>query len=124
VHGAIRAGLGVAVAVAIASCAAVQTLGQVPTVSIAPGLAPRLSAVDATRITVDYLDAQRSELAAPELHQDPVITSVTAVRADDAPAIDGGAVRLIGRAGPTRRPPGATRRSGSRAGSAAASPGS
>jgi hypothetical protein len=89
VHATIRTVLGIAVVVAIASCSAVGALSQSPTVSVAPGIAPRMSSTDAVRVTLDYLGAQRDQLLAPEMHRDPVITSVVAVTANDAPAIDG-----------------------------------
>jgi hypothetical protein len=60
----------------------------VPT-HVAPGLNPRLSGADAYRITVDYLNAMRSELAAPNLHQDPTLEGIWAVTADQAAGIDG-----------------------------------
>jgi hypothetical protein len=48
-----------------------------------------MTAEDAVRITRGYLDKQTPELAAPELHSSPRVTSVWAVRAADAPALDG-----------------------------------
>jgi hypothetical protein len=58
-------------------------------VSVASGLHPRLTADDAVRITRDYLDAQTPQIAAPELHVPPRITSVSAVIASYARSIDG-----------------------------------
>jgi hypothetical protein len=59
------------------------------TVSIAPELHPRLTAQDAIAISRRYLDDQTPELAAPALHIPPKLTSASAVRADEASALDG-----------------------------------
>jgi hypothetical protein len=56
---------------------------------IAPGLYPRLTVQDAIAISRGYLADQTPELAAPELHIFPRITSVWAVRADEASDLDG-----------------------------------
>jgi hypothetical protein len=57
--------------------------------SVAPELHPRLTAQDAINISRRYLDDQTPELAAPELHSPPRITSAWAVRAHEASALDG-----------------------------------
>jgi hypothetical protein len=57
--------------------------------SVAPELHPRLSVQDAIKISRGYLDDQTPELAAPELHSPPRITSAWAVRANDASTLDG-----------------------------------
>lgn len=59
------------------------------TVSVAPGLHPRLAPNDAVTISRAYLDAQTSQIIAREMHIPPTITAVWAVRADDAAALDG-----------------------------------
>jgi hypothetical protein len=59
------------------------------TVSIAPELHPHLTAQDAIAISRRYLDDQTPELAAPALHIPPKLTSASAVRADEASALDG-----------------------------------
>ncbi|HYK95598.1 MAG TPA: hypothetical protein VE011_07030 [Candidatus Dormibacteraeota bacterium] len=89
VLGASRTVLVAAIAaVVLAGC-----LGEAPngayTVTVADGVRPRLSAADAVAITRSYLDEQRGELAAPELHADPHILEVWAVQADDARKLDG-----------------------------------
>jgi hypothetical protein len=58
-------------------------------ISIAPDLHPRMTAADAVRITLDYLAAQTPQIAAPELHIPPKVTSVSLVRADAARSLDG-----------------------------------
>jgi hypothetical protein len=57
--------------------------------SVATELHPRLTAQDAIAISRGYLDDQTPELAAPELHIPPRITSTWAVRANAASALDG-----------------------------------
>ena len=57
--------------------------------SIPAGLQTRLSAADAVALTRTYLDQQRGELAAPELHSDPHVESVWAATAAAARQIDG-----------------------------------
>lgn len=57
--------------------------------AIAPGIEPTRTADEAVRISRAYLDAQAPELAAPDIHRSPTITAVWAVRANDAPALDG-----------------------------------
>jgi len=74
-------------AVVVAACAS--TLNGSFSASIAPGIQPRMTAADAVRITDGYLDQQTPELAAPELHRPPRVRQVWAVRAFDAPAVDG-----------------------------------
>jgi len=57
--------------------------------SIAPGLAPRLKAYDAVRITRAYLDRQTPQLAAPGIHTPAQVTAVWAVDARNARTLDG-----------------------------------
>jgi len=57
------------------------------TATIAPGLTPRLSSDDAVRITIDYLDAQRSQVDSP--HIPPHVDGAVAVTAADARTQDG-----------------------------------
>lgn len=59
------------------------------TISVAPGLQPRLTVQAAIAISRRYLDEQTPELAGPELHISARITSVWAVRADRAADLDG-----------------------------------
>jgi hypothetical protein len=59
------------------------------TETIAPGLHPRLTAADAVRIAREYLDAQVANLLAPDMKTTPHVTSVVAVTASDARAVDG-----------------------------------
>ncbi len=59
------------------------------TLSIAPGLHPRLIADEAISITRGYLDAQTPQIAAPEEHIPPHVTGVWAVPANAARTIDG-----------------------------------
>jgi hypothetical protein len=75
-------------AVVLASCGPAPANGPY-SASIASGVQPRLTAEDAIRITRGYLDAQTPEIAAPELHIPPAVTLVWAVRAANAPALDG-----------------------------------
>jgi hypothetical protein len=72
--------------VCLGSCA---PLNGPDTASVAPGLHPRLTVQDAISINRGYLDDQTPELAAPELHIPPRITSAEAVRANEASALDG-----------------------------------
>ena len=65
------------------------TLTAPDAVSVAPGLQPRLTALDVMRISRAYLDDQTPGLAAPELHIPPRITSAWAMRASQASAVDG-----------------------------------
>jgi hypothetical protein len=60
-----------------------------PDIVSAPGLQPRLTALDVIRISREYLDDETPELAAPELHIPPRITNAWAVRANQASAVDG-----------------------------------
>ena len=75
-------------AILVAACDASAANGPF-TVSISPGLHPRLSAEDAVRITRDYLADQTPQIAAPELHVPPQVTSVSAVTAANAQTLDG-----------------------------------
>ena len=54
------------------------------TVSVAAGVTTTTSAARAAAIARHYLDLQTPELAAPNLHADPIVRSVAAVRAADA----------------------------------------
>jgi hypothetical protein len=82
-----RRSAALATALALAACAPPANGPYAAT--IAPGLNPRLTAGDAVRITRGYLDEQTPELAAPGLHISPTVAFVWAVRAVDAPALDG-----------------------------------
>jgi hypothetical protein len=75
-------------ALSVVSCAA-PSVKDPRTVSVATGLHTRLSVAGAVRISRAYVDAQTPEIAAPELHVAPWITSVWAMPAKSAPAIDG-----------------------------------
>jgi hypothetical protein len=55
---------------------------------VAPGLAPQLKASDAYRITLDYLN-RASASAEPATSVAPSLTSIWAVTADQAAALDG-----------------------------------
>ncbi|MEW6225811.1 MAG: hypothetical protein AB1627_14400 [Chloroflexota bacterium] len=57
-------------------------------VSVADGITPSTPAARAAAIARHYLDLQTPELAAPEIHADPVVRSVSAVRAADAASIE------------------------------------
>jgi hypothetical protein len=57
--------------------------------TVAPGLQLRLTVQDAINISRGFLDDQRPELAAAELHIPPRITRAWAVRASEASALDG-----------------------------------
>jgi hypothetical protein len=57
--------------------------------SVAPDLRPRMTARDVIAISRGFLDDQTPQLAAPELHIPPRITSVWAVRANEASTLDG-----------------------------------
>jgi hypothetical protein len=58
------------------------------TVSVGAGIKPTTTADRAAAIARHYLDLQTPELAAPEIHTDPIVRSVSAVRAKDAPALE------------------------------------
>jgi hypothetical protein len=58
-------------------------------VTVAQDLHPRMTAADAVRITLDYLAAQTPQIAAPELHVAPKVTSVSAIPAGGARSLDG-----------------------------------
>jgi hypothetical protein len=55
--------------------------------TIAHGVTPRLAAADAVRITLDYLGNMDAEAEGPRIPA--VVDHAWAVRADDAPALDG-----------------------------------
>ena len=57
-------------------------------VSVDTGVTPTTTADRAAAIARHYLDLQTPELAAPEIHTDPIVRSVSAVRAADAPALE------------------------------------
>jgi hypothetical protein len=57
--------------------------------SVDPELHPSMRATDAARITLAYLAEQTPEIAAPELHVAPRLTSVSLVQAGAASALDG-----------------------------------
>src|SRR4029079_9200717 len=65
------------------------------TVSVAPGVHPRLTAQEAIAISRGYLDDQTPELADPELHRPPRITRIWAIGAHEAPDLDG-CIPLVG----------------------------
>lgn len=58
------------------------------TVSVAAGVTTATSADRAAAIARHYLDIQTPELAAPELHSDPMVLSVAAVRAAHSPKLE------------------------------------
>ena len=58
------------------------------TVSVAAGITPATSGDRAAAIARHYLDLQTPELAAPGIHVDPIVRSVSAVRASDAGALE------------------------------------
>lgn len=58
-------------------------------VSIASGLTPHLAPDEAVAITWAYLADQTPQIAAPELHVEPHVAQVWAVRAADARSLDG-----------------------------------
>lgn len=80
---------GLLVILLLAGCSAGEATNGPYTTSIPEGLQTRLSAADAVAITRAYLDQQRGELAAPELHADPHIDMVWAATATTARRIDG-----------------------------------
>lgn len=53
-------------------------------VTIAPGITPALTSERVAEISRGYLDAQTPQLAAPELHQPPLVLAEWATRARDA----------------------------------------
>lgn len=87
--GRFLAALGVTALLATACSGPIEATNGPYDVSIADGLRPRLSASDAVGITRDYLDQQRPELAAPELHIAAHVQRVWAVLASDARRLDG-----------------------------------
>ena len=87
-----RVATAVLVAVASLPCVACEAISiRMPNgpyaATIAPGLAPRLTSDDAVRITIDYLDAQRSQVDSP--HIPPHVDSAVALAAADARTQDG-----------------------------------
>ena len=72
-----------------AACDAFRAPKGIYSSTMAPGLHPRLSPDDAVRITLDYLDAQTPQIAAPELHVSPHVDSVVAIEAANARSLDG-----------------------------------
>ena len=58
------------------------------TVSVDTGITPTTTADRAAAIARHYLDLQTPALAAPEIHTDPIVRSVSAVRAADAPGFE------------------------------------
>lgn len=77
------------IALILGGCSASGSSNGAYTTSVAQGLRTRLSAADAVAITRTYLDQQRGELAAPELHSDPHVEDVWAVTATAARRLDG-----------------------------------
>ena len=59
-------------------------------VSVAVGTTPITPAERAAAIARHYLDLQTPELAAPGIHMDPIVRSVSAVRAADAASLEPG----------------------------------
>ncbi len=57
-------------------------------VTVAESVTPNTPAERAAAIARHYLDLQTPELAAPGIHADPVVKSVSAVRADEAAALE------------------------------------
>lgn len=86
-----RVGLAIAMLVGVAGCGVfgpAQEPSSAYTVSVAPGLHPRMPAADAVSVTRQYLDEQTPELAVPDMHVPTNVTRVWAVTATDARAID------------------------------------
>ena len=86
-----RGGLLIAMLVGEAACG-VFGPGQKPssayTVSVTPGLHPRMAAAEAVSVTRQYLEEQTPELAVPDMHVPANVTRVWAVTATDARALD------------------------------------
>ena len=86
-----RVGLVVALLVGVAACG---VFGPAPepssayTVSVAPGLHPRMVAADVVSVIHGYLDEQTPELAVPDMHVPANVTHVWAVTATDARTLD------------------------------------
>jgi hypothetical protein len=77
-----------------ASCSLITSTPNGPyDVSISDGLQPRMRADDAVWITLTYLARQTPEIAAPELHVEPHVAQVWAVRASEVRNLDGCAPR-------------------------------
>lgn len=70
--------------------------------TLAPGLSTNTSPAEAARVAVRYLDEQTLEIAAPNLHQEPVVHSVAAVLARDARQLEPGTPRIAIDENPTR----------------------
>jgi len=87
-----RTGLAAAVLVGVVACGALgpspEPTNGVYTVSIAPGLQPRMSASDAVRATREYLAEQTPELNVPAGHVPANVTQVWAVKAAEAWKLD------------------------------------
>ena len=86
-----RVGLVVAMLVGVAACGVFVPApkpSSAYTVSVAPGLHPRMAAADAVSVTHGYLDEQTPELAVPGMHVPANVTHVWAVTATDARALD------------------------------------
>jgi len=84
-------GLVVAMLVGVAACGVFVPAPEPSsayTVSVAPGLHPRMAAADAVSVTHGYLDEQTPELAVPDMHVPANVTHVWAVTATDARTLD------------------------------------
>ena len=81
---------GVLVAVAVTRGSELPPANSGYTVSIADGLTPTISAARAAAIARHYLDQQTRDLAAPGIHVDPIVRSVSAVRAAAAASLEPG----------------------------------
>jgi hypothetical protein len=58
------------------------------TVRVADGITPATPAARVAALARHYLDLQTPELAAPGIHTDPLVKSVSAVRAADAASLE------------------------------------
>jgi hypothetical protein len=72
------------------------------TVRVAPGVTPRTSAERAAAIARHYLDLQTPKLAAPNIHTDPIVHSVSAVPATEAATLEPGIPAAAVAADPVR----------------------
>jgi hypothetical protein len=72
------------------------------TVSVADGITPTTPAARAASIARHYLDQQTPDLAAPGVHVDPIVRSVSAVSAAGAMSLEPGVPALAVSADPGR----------------------
>ncbi len=81
---------GVVVAVAVTRGSDLPPANSGYTASVADGIMPTTPAARAAAIARHYLDQQTPDLAAPGIHVDPIVRSVSAVRAAAAPSLEPG----------------------------------